>query len=78
MLAAWLIDFVVYQVINPGTIAHWSDYWTTAGQQLHTVGHSRLSASIASFLVAVLIALPFARLSREPPGSTVSINPDVQ
>jgi NCS1 family nucleobase:cation symporter-1 len=60
MLVAWLVGFVVYQVINPGSIAHWSDFWTSAGTGLHTLGHPWLSASIASFVVAVLIALPFA------------------
>ena len=61
MLAAWLIGFVVYQLINPGSIAHWSDFWTTLGTHLHTLNHPWLSASIASFVVAFLIAIPFAR-----------------
>ncbi|MEO9237811.1 MAG: cytosine permease, partial [Jatrophihabitantaceae bacterium] len=60
MLSAWLIGFVVYQVINPGSIQYWSDFWTRIGTDLHTLGHPWLSASIASFLVAVLIALPKA------------------
>jgi NCS1 family nucleobase:cation symporter-1 len=60
MLAAWLVGFVCYQVINPGSIAHWSDFWTSLGTRLHTLGHPWLSASIASFAVAVLVALPFA------------------
>ncbi|HEV2885597.1 MAG TPA: cytosine permease [Jatrophihabitans sp.] len=60
MLLAWLIGFLCYQLINPGSIAHWSDFWTSAGTRLHTLGHSWLSASIASFAVAVLLALPFA------------------
>jgi len=60
MLAAWLVGFLCYQVINPGSIDHWSDFWTRIGTDLHTLGHPWLSASIASFVVAVLIALPFA------------------
>lgn len=59
MLLAWLVGFVVYQLINPGSIAHWSDFWTSAGTRAHTLGHPWLSASIASFVVAVLLALPF-------------------
>ncbi len=66
MLAAWLIGFVVYQLINPGSIARWSDFWTRAGTDLHTLNHPWLSASIASFVVAVLIALPFAAPRRAP------------
>jgi purine-cytosine permease-like protein len=61
MLAAWLVGFVTYQLINPGSLAYWSDFWTRAGTDLHTLGHRWLSASITSFLVAVLIALPAAR-----------------
>jgi nucleobase:cation symporter-1, NCS1 family len=60
MLLAWGAGFVAYQLINPGAIPGWSDAWTTAAQWLHTTGHPWLSASLTSFLVAVLIALPFA------------------
>ena len=60
MLAAWGAGFVAYQLINPGAIPGWSDAWTSAAQWLHTTGHPWLSASLTSFLVAVLIALPFA------------------
>jgi putative hydroxymethylpyrimidine transporter CytX len=60
MLAAWAAGFLVYQVINPGSITHWSDLWTSMGTRLHTLGHPWLSASIASFAVAMLLALPFA------------------
>ena len=61
MLAAWLVGFVVYQLVNPGGIPHWSDAWTGLGTRLHTLGHPWLSASLASFVVALLLALPFAR-----------------
>lgn len=64
MIAAWLIGFAVYELINPGSIAHWSGFWNSAGADLHVQGHAWLSASISSFLVAGLIALPFARLAK--------------
>lgn len=60
MWLAWLVGFLCYQLINPGSIAHWSDFWTSAGTRLHTLSHPWLSASIASFAVSVLLALPFA------------------
>ncbi len=62
MLLAWALGFVTYQLINPGDIAGWSTMWTRLGAALHTSGHPWLSASIASFVVAVLVALPFAAL----------------
>jgi nucleobase:cation symporter-1, NCS1 family len=61
MLAAWAVGFVVYQLVNPGGIPHWSDWWTALGTRLHTLGHPWLSASLAAFLVAAALALPFAR-----------------
>lgn len=61
MLAAWAVGFVVYQLINPGGIPHWSDWWTALGTRLHTLDHPWLSASLAAFLVAAVLALPFAR-----------------
>ncbi|HEY5150102.1 MAG TPA: cytosine permease [Mycobacterium sp.] len=66
MLLAWGAGFVAYQLINPGAIPGWSDAWTTAAQWLHTTGHPWLSASLTSFLVAVLIALPFAATPAPP------------
>lgn len=60
MLASWVCGFVVYQLINPGSIAGWSGIWTNLGSSLHTLGHPWLSASVASFVVAVVLALPFA------------------
>ncbi len=73
MLLAWLVGFVCYQLINPGSIAHWSDFWTSAGTRLHTLGHTWLSASIASFVVAVVLALPFAAI--RPAGRAVPVGP---
>jgi putative hydroxymethylpyrimidine transporter CytX len=67
MLAAWAAGFVVYQLINPGAIPHWSDFWTAAGTHLHTLGHPWLSASLAAFAVAFLLALPFARPTTATP-----------
>lgn len=65
MLAAWLVGFVVYQLINPGSMSYWSDFWSRLGTDLHTLDHPWLSASIASFVVAVLLALPVARTRAE-------------
>jgi purine-cytosine permease-like protein len=67
MLIAWAAGFVVYQLVNPGAIPHWSDFWTTAGTDLNTLGHPWLSASLASFAVALLVALPFARPAAPTP-----------
>jgi NCS1 family nucleobase:cation symporter-1 len=64
MAVAWALGFVVYQLINPGAIPGWSDAWTSAAEALHVSGHPWLSASLASFLVAFVVALPIARRTR--------------
>jgi NCS1 family nucleobase:cation symporter-1 len=64
MLCAWLAGFVAYEVISPTPLAHWSTFWTELGQHLHTVGHAWLSASLAAFGVALVVALPFAAVGR--------------
>ena len=61
MLAAWAMGFVTYQLINPGEIGGWSDMWASFASTLHVTGHPWLSASIASFVVAAVIAVVLAR-----------------
>jgi NCS1 family nucleobase:cation symporter-1 len=70
MAVAWALGFVIYQVINPGAIPGWSDAWTGVAEALHLIGHPWLSASLASFLLAFVVALPIARSvrSRHPAG----------
>jgi len=71
MILAWVGGFVVYQLINPGTISHWSDLWTRIATDLHTLGHAWLSASLSSFVVAAAIAFVVAgpdRSGRSGPG----------
>jgi putative hydroxymethylpyrimidine transporter CytX len=69
MLIAWVVGFVVYQLVNPGAIPLWSDFWTTVGTRLHTLGHPWLSASVVSFAVALVLALAFGRSGPAPAGS---------
>lgn len=64
MLLAWGAGFVLYQLVNPGSIAGWSAMWTRAGETLHTLGHPWLSASVSALVLAGAIAWLFAR--RQP------------
>lgn len=61
MLLAWAAGVVVYQLINPGTLPGWSDFWAWAGAGLRDAGGSWLSASLTSLLVAAALAYPLAR-----------------
>jgi NCS1 family nucleobase:cation symporter-1 len=64
MVVAWVIGLVVYQLINPGGAPVWSDAWTLLREAIGFVPPSWLSASLSSFLVAVLAAAVLARLEQ--------------
>jgi putative hydroxymethylpyrimidine transporter CytX len=57
MLLAWLVGLVVYQLVNPGGLAGWSDLWVAAQRALGLDPPSWLSASLLSFLCAAVVAL---------------------
>jgi len=64
MLVAWLIGFVAYQLVNPGTVAGWADLWTWLRELTPLTFPSWLAASWTSFVVAALATLILGRLSR--------------
>ena len=62
MLLAWAVGLIVYQLVNPGGLAGWSDAWIWVQ---HTIGLSPpswLSASLLSFVCAGVAAIVFARV----------------
>lgn len=63
-LAAWVIGFVMYQLINPGYISWWSHMWQHVDSWLHFTPTNWMSASILSFAVAAVATLPLGMLSR--------------
>ncbi|MER7541981.1 cytosine permease [Spirillospora sp. NPDC127506] len=64
MIAAWAAGFVVYQLINPGTVRHWAGFWRDVRDALHFVPQTWMSASLLSFLVAGAAALLIGRVTR--------------
>lgn len=60
MLLAWAVGLVAYQLVTPSGLAHWHEFWDRLGTDLHTTGHSWLSASLVAFVVSLVVALPFA------------------
>jgi putative hydroxymethylpyrimidine transporter CytX len=56
MLVAWLLGLAAYQLINPGSVSHWSDMWVWIASHLHFTAQSWMSASLFSFLVAAIAA----------------------
>ncbi|HET6412195.1 MAG TPA: cytosine permease [Anaeromyxobacter sp.] len=63
MALPWLLGFVVYQLLNPGTVPGWSTLWTRGQALLHlSPPPPWLSASLTSFVVAALVTLAVAPL----------------
>jgi nucleobase:cation symporter-1, NCS1 family len=63
-LAAWALGFVAYQLVNPGYVSWWARGWARVDTWLHFTPTSWMSASIISFVVAALAAVPLGRLGR--------------
>ena len=59
----WLLGFVTYQLLNPGTVPGWSDAWTTVRDGLGIVPGPWTSASLFAFGVAALASLVFGALA---------------
>ncbi|GAB2464528.1 purine-cytosine permease family protein [Jatrophihabitans fulvus] len=61
MLLPWLLGFVTYQLINPGYVTWWVDFWSSVRP---FEPQSWMSASILSFAVAAVVTVPVRRLAR--------------
>ena len=69
MALPWLVGFVAYQLLNPGSVPGWSEGWRRAQAALHLAQPVRLSASITSFAVAAAATLLLAPLERRARGA---------
>jgi len=53
-LVPWALGFVVYQLINPGSVSWWTQLWGHVQSWLNFTPESWMSASLLSFAVAAL------------------------
>jgi putative hydroxymethylpyrimidine transporter CytX len=70
MLLPWLLGFASYQVVNPGLIGWWSQFWFDVRDWLHFAPPSWLSASLTSLVVAGLVTYAVSRWSTPVAQST--------
>jgi purine-cytosine permease-like protein len=65
---AWLIGFVAYQVVNPGTVSRWSPFWTDVQQRVfnHQPVPTWLGATVTSIVVSMLAAVVLGLVRRRP------------
>jgi purine-cytosine permease-like protein len=64
MVLPWLLGFVAYQLLNPGSIGWWVRMWQHVDRWLHLTVQSWMSASVLSFAVAALATAPTVYLRR--------------
>ena len=67
MVIPWIAGFVTYQLVNPGLVAAWRDFWVARQADLGFTPPSWASASILSFVVAGALAYGIGRATRERP-----------
>jgi putative hydroxymethylpyrimidine transporter CytX len=63
MLVPWLVGFVGYQLVNPGTVGWWSRWWLARRDDLGWTPPSWLGATLASFVVAAAVTFVVGRLT---------------
>jgi putative hydroxymethylpyrimidine transporter CytX len=64
MILPWLLGFVVYQLLNPGSIGWWVRMWHHVDGWLHLTVQSWMSASLFSFVVAAAATAPVVWVRR--------------
>jgi len=70
MVVPWLVGFVVYQLVNPGHVSWWADFWIARQDDLGLTVPTWASASILSVLAAGATAYGIGRLTRLRAGTT--------
>ena len=65
---AWVIGFVAYQLVNPGTVSGWSPFWLNLQQRLfnNQPVPGWLGATYTSIIVSMLAAIVLGRIGRRP------------
>jgi nucleobase:cation symporter-1, NCS1 family len=66
MLLAWVFGLVVYQLVNPGGLAGWSDIWLWLQHAAGFTPPSWLSASLLSFVCAGAAAYGLSQVESRP------------
>jgi NCS1 family nucleobase:cation symporter-1 len=61
---AWACGFAAYQLVYPGTVPGWADFWTWVDKQIGFVPPGWLGSSVAAIAVGGLVMLISGLLSR--------------
>jgi NCS1 family nucleobase:cation symporter-1 len=61
---SWACGFVAYQLVYPGTVPGWADFWTWVDEQIGFTPPSWLGSSVAAILVGGFVMLASGLLLR--------------
>src|SRR5215203_3423049 len=64
---AWACGFAAYQMVYPGTVPGWADFWTWVNQSIGFTAPTCLGSSVAAIIVGGLAMVIFGRLARRRP-----------
>ena len=64
---AWACGFVAYQLVYPGTVPGWADFWAAAAGTIGFTAPGWLGSSVAAILVGGLVMLVLGRVVRRSP-----------
>src|SRR5215211_2031992 len=63
-VVAWFCGFVAYQLVYPGTVPGWADFWTWAARSIGFTPPTWLGSSVAAILVGGLTMVILAPLAK--------------
>jgi NCS1 family nucleobase:cation symporter-1 len=79
MVVAWFIGLAGYQLVNPGGVKYWSDFWSWLARTIGFAAPTWLAASWSSFVLGGLATLVlgtlFRRRAAAGPGSATTPAP---
>ncbi len=61
---AWACGFVAYQLVYPGTVPGWADFWYGVAAAIHFTPPSWLGSSVAAIVVGGAVMFALGRLGR--------------
>jgi nucleobase:cation symporter-1, NCS1 family len=60
---AWACGFAAYQMVYPGTVPGWADFWTSMNESIGFTPPTWLGSSVAAIVVGGLAMIIFGRLA---------------
>jgi nucleobase:cation symporter-1, NCS1 family len=61
---AWACGFAAYQMVYPGTVPGWADFWIWVDQSIGFTPPTWLGSSVAAIIVGGLAMVILGRLTR--------------